>query len=172
MLTIGAIQKSKHFFRRARVDPLLLDESMYPAVWMEVPAAWDEVEPCVLHNSCAPRGRKAIVRSWSLMERVAPFTSDLDVFAPSMVFGWADGLPRVKQTVPRSGIFGGIQALRFCPPRKAPSGSDIKQRVLCLHVVGQMLRPLAPVLGCGGVACSRHSDPRSPEPCQWGICPS
>ena len=38
-----------------------------------------------------------------------------DVFAPSLVFGRGGGLPGATQTVPRSEVYVGIQALRFAP---------------------------------------------------------
>ena len=90
---------------------------MVPAEWMEVPAAWDVVEPCVSHNSWAMLeasarsncmimfldGRGALFPAIPCLGVVAvlDFT---DSFAPSMVFGRGGGLPGVKQTVPRSEI--------------------------------------------------------------------
>ena len=99
---------------------------MVPAEWMEVPAAWDVVEPCVKHNSCDTL--KEWAKSFRLITLLdgteGPFSSDpvllrcrwgaaiqdfTDVFAPSVVS------PAPTQTVPRSEIYAGIQALRLAP---------------------------------------------------------
>ena len=45
------------------------------------------------------------------------FLDFTDVFAPSLVFGRGGGLPRAKQTVSRSEVYIGIEALHF-EPRK------------------------------------------------------
>ena len=93
--------------------------SWIAAEWMEVPAAWDVVEPRATHNSCTMLEERArckclIMCGWGVA--VLDFTG---VFAPSMVFGGGGGLRGAKQTVFRSETYAGIQALR-CAPRKNP----------------------------------------------------
>ena len=48
------IRKSHHFSsaRSANTSPCFWTRAMVPAGWMEMPAAWDAVEPRVKHSSC------------------------------------------------------------------------------------------------------------------------
>ena len=97
-----------HLFQRAKREKgsgrCLWTRGTVPSEWMEVPALWDEAEPCVSHNSCAQ------LKEWAESNFLimfchgtcALFSSDLalrrcgwgvavldftDVFVPSMVFG-------------------------------------------------------------------------------------
>ena len=98
---------------------------MVPAEWVEVPAAWEVVEPRVKHNSCdtLKEWAKSNCLIMFLDGTGGPFSSDpvlrrcgwcvavldfSDVFAPSLVFGRGGGLPGAKQTVPRSKVHAGI----------------------------------------------------------------
>ena len=94
---------------------------------MEVPAAWDVVEPRVTHNSCATLEQWA--RSDCLIMFLdgtgEPFFKSSPSGCSSFhrrvrpVNGRGGVLPGVKQTVPKSEIYAGIQALRHAP-RKNP----------------------------------------------------
>ena len=50
------IRKSQHLFQRAKreknTSPCFWTRGMVPAEWVEVPAAWEAIEPRVKHNSC------------------------------------------------------------------------------------------------------------------------
>ena len=52
----GSVRKSQHFFQRGKreknTSPLFWTRGIVPAEWIEVPAAWEAVEPRVKHNSC------------------------------------------------------------------------------------------------------------------------
>ena len=101
--------------------------SWVPAEWMEVPAAWDVVEPRVTHNSCATLEQWA--RSDCLIMFLDGTGEPFFKSSPSgcsgfhrrvrAVNGRGGGLPGVEQTVPRSEIYAGIGALRSAP-RKNP----------------------------------------------------
>ena len=97
-------------------------------------AAWDAVEPGVKHNSfdTSKEWARNNCLTVFLDGTGGPFSSDpvlrrcccgvavldfIDVFAPSSVFGRGGGLLGAKQTVPRSEMCAGIQALRYAPQR-------------------------------------------------------
>ena len=142
------VRKSQHFFRRAKCEkhtsPYFWTRGMVVAERMEVPAAWDAVEPSVKHNSCDTS--KEWAKSNCLITFFdgtgGPFSSDpllwrcgrgvavLDftsvVFAPSLVFGRGGGLPGAKRTVPRSEICTpGSEHITML--RVRPSGARIRQ---------------------------------------------
>ena len=101
-----------------------------PAVWMEVLAAWDEVDPCVTHNSCGqldtcaesnclrmfldgsggPTSSDPVLRRCKCSVVVLDFA---DAFALSRGVWEGRRSARVKQTVLRSEVSAGIQVLRF-----------------------------------------------------------
>ena len=115
------IRKSQDLFQRAKreknMSPCFWTRGTVAAEWMEVPAAWEFVEPRVKHNSCDA------LKEWAKRNCLimfldgtgGPFSSDpvlrrcaweavldfTDVFAPSIVFGRGGGLLGAKQTVSR-----------------------------------------------------------------------
>ena len=68
---------------------------MVPAEWMDGPAAWDDVDPCVAHNSFAHLETWAESNCLLMFLASAPMLrvggvkvlDFADIFAPSMVFG-------------------------------------------------------------------------------------
>ena len=165
---------------------------MVPAERMDVPAAWDEVEPSAAHNSCAQLETSAESNCliMFLHGTGGPFSSDpvfrrcgwevavldfTDVFASSMVFGRVVRLVSQKMSPGRIFLLASKRTFLLHEETFMVLIFDYEYFVSTArkgraHHAGQLLRPLAPVLGCGGAARSRHSDLWSRATSESGRC--